>query len=150
ACEERCLVDDPVQCTEARGILLNPKKRLAAELAWLPGMAPGRAREFVAKIASGDHAILDLLQVTNGLAFCNLSMSALKNRCIREDNVQRLVNDLIRTFESLEAEDLQELLNQEREAAGFSVIQDLDDITDAMSRLRKEYVDTLMLALDQL
>ena len=35
--EERALLLDPNECTQARSDLIHPRKRLSAEIAWMPG-----------------------------------------------------------------------------------------------------------------
>ena len=41
--EERSLLSDADKCMAARSELTNPRKRISAEMAWLPGVAPERA-----------------------------------------------------------------------------------------------------------
>ena len=38
--EERSLLSDADECMEARSILTRPRRRIAAEVAWLPGIDP--------------------------------------------------------------------------------------------------------------
>ncbi len=38
--DEHSLLMDPNECAQARLALTNPSKRLAAEVAWFPGLSP--------------------------------------------------------------------------------------------------------------
>ena len=38
--EERSLLTDSDDCAQASSNLINPRKRLSAEIAWLPGVSP--------------------------------------------------------------------------------------------------------------
>ena len=60
--DERSLLFDSSECMEARSELTNPRKRLSAEVAWLPGIGPKRAGEVLALIESSP---TDLLAVDN-------------------------------------------------------------------------------------
>lgn len=44
---ERSLLSDSDACMKAKSILINPRKRISAEVAWLPGVNCDRAKEFV-------------------------------------------------------------------------------------------------------
>ena len=41
--EEKALVDDEMIVEKALSILINPKKRISAEIGWLPGLGPKKA-----------------------------------------------------------------------------------------------------------
>jgi hypothetical protein len=58
--DERCLVLDSNECTEARAALTNPRKRLSAEVAWLPGVGPKRAAEIIAILESSPKDLLTI------------------------------------------------------------------------------------------
>ncbi len=45
--DERSLVADADLCAKARGDLTNPRNRLAAEIAWLPGLSPNAAKVLI-------------------------------------------------------------------------------------------------------
>ena len=45
--DERSLELDSSECMEARTCLTNPRKRLSAEVAWLPGIGDERTGEII-------------------------------------------------------------------------------------------------------
>jgi hypothetical protein len=48
--DERSLLHDSSEVMEARSDLTNPRKRLSAEIAWLPGIGPKRAGEVLSPL----------------------------------------------------------------------------------------------------
>lgn len=63
--EERSLLSDVDECMNAKSILTNPRKRVAAEVAWLPGVNPNRAND-----------MLMLLESSAGNYLCSNGLSA--------------------------------------------------------------------------
>ena len=50
--EERGLLSDADECLAARAELTNPRKRISAEMAWLPGVAPERVYDILLLLES--------------------------------------------------------------------------------------------------
>src|SRR4051812_30968366 len=75
--EERSLSQDPAVCAQARADLANPRNRLAAEVAWLPGLSPVHASEAVVSV---QHAAAALRKVESlpALSRANLLAAALQ------------------------------------------------------------------------
>ena len=55
--DEKSLELDHDLCQKARSELTNPRTRLAAEIAWLPGISPKKAQQLAARILSEPMAI---------------------------------------------------------------------------------------------
>src|SRR3979490_1739723 len=51
--DEKALVLNPDDCESARATLTNPRKRLAAEMSWLPGVSPARAWQIATALKGG-------------------------------------------------------------------------------------------------
>jgi hypothetical protein len=45
--EHQSLLHDADECQSARSMLTNPKNRVAAEMAWLPGVSPDRVNRLL-------------------------------------------------------------------------------------------------------
>src|SRR5690554_6831225 len=58
--DEKSLLLDSSECMNARSDLTNPRKRLSAEIAWLPGAGPKRVGEILSFLESQP---IDLLSV---------------------------------------------------------------------------------------
>jgi hypothetical protein len=55
--EEKSLELDHDVCQKARSDLTNPRTRLSAEIAWLPGVSPRKASQLVENLANDPMAI---------------------------------------------------------------------------------------------
>lgn len=55
--EQRSLLADADACLEAQAALINPRRRISAEVAWLPGVAPERAYDMLMllELSAGNH-----------------------------------------------------------------------------------------------
>jgi hypothetical protein len=51
--DEKALVLNPDVCESARATLTNPRKRLTAEMSWLPGVSPTRAWQVATAFKGG-------------------------------------------------------------------------------------------------
>src|SRR6188474_139364 len=51
--DEKALVLDADVCQKARAELINPRTRLTAEVAWLPGVSPNRAWQIATALRGG-------------------------------------------------------------------------------------------------
>ena len=59
--EERSLLSDVDACMKAKSILINPRKRISAEVSWLPGVNQNRADEMLMLLeaSAGSHRCRD-------------------------------------------------------------------------------------------
>lgn len=123
--DERSLLLDSNQCMEARSDLTNPRKRLSAEIAWLPGIGPKRAGELLSLIESSP---TDLLGVDNlsSIARANLLASGLSRLPENNaDDVAEWILDIAWAFEDLGPDELSVIINEERVVSGFPEVVDL-------------------------
>src|ERR1700682_4470823 len=51
--DEKALILNPDVCESARATLTNPRKRLTAEMSWLPGVSPTRAWQVATALKGG-------------------------------------------------------------------------------------------------
>ena len=65
--EKQGLLSDETVVSSARNMLINPRRRLEAEIAWLPGLEPDRATEWVKQIQRDPHTILDQANIPHWL-----------------------------------------------------------------------------------
>ncbi len=59
--DERSLLVDSSECTEARSELTSPRKRLSAEVAWLPGIGPKRVLDLISLVESNPSRLIEKL-----------------------------------------------------------------------------------------
>lgn len=148
--DERSLLLDANKCMAARLALTTPRKRLAAEVAWLPGIGPKRAEEVISLLESSPEVILTEDNLPPA-ARVNVLAAALSR--LPEDHGEDLAEwiiDLAETFESVAPEKLRTLINEERIVAGFPEVTDISAVEAEIQERRWHYRQVIKTALDNL
>lgn len=149
--EEKALHLDHELCHKARSDLTNPRSRLAAEIAWMPGLAP-RTAQNAARTLLTDPASIRWDKNLPDLARANLMAAAFE--VIGEDEsaetIANLINDFAWLVEYMDAEEILRDINEDRAVSGFPEILELDPIEDELSKRRKEYRNAIKEALNSL
>ena len=148
--DERSLLLDSNQCMKARSELTNPRKRLSAEIAWLPGLRPKRIEEVLSLLNSSpaDTLAVDKL---SPIARANLIASGLGQLPnYNTDEVSQWVLEISWTFEDVAPEELSVLINEERVASGFPEVSDISAIETEIQERRRHYRNVIKSALDKL
>lgn len=153
--EERSLLTDPETCSQARLALTTPRKRLAAEVAWLPGIGPTRAGNMLALVASSPEKLFTTENLPP-VARANLLAAGIarvfdgSDENITPEDITEWVIELAWEFEDIEPESLRTLINEEREVAGFPPVPDTQDIEAALQEQRQYCRQIIKSALDTL
>lgn len=148
--DERILLLDSSECMEARSELTNPRKRLSAEVAWLPGIGPKRAGEVLSLIESSP---TDLLAVDNlsSIARANLLAAGLARLPDHNaDDVAEWILEIAWAFEDLDPDELSVIINEERIVSGFPEVSDLSAVEAEIQERRRHYRKVIKSALDNL
>lgn len=148
--DERSLLHDSSEVMEARSELTNPRKRLSAEVAWLPGIGPKRAGEVLSLLESSP---MDLLAVDklSSIARANLLAAGLSLLPAHNaDDVAEWILEISWAFEDIDPEELSVIINEERVVSGFPEVSDLSAIEAAVQERRRHYRKAIKLALDNL
>lgn len=148
--EERNFVIDADLCAEARSILTNPRRRLNAEMSWLPGVSPKKAEELLRKFHENPDVLLEEDSLPS-LARVNLLATALEY--IKTPTAKKLSEwflALAEEYEYVEAEEIQSLINEDRIAAGFPKVSELSFIEEELKLCREKYRASMKEALDKL
>ncbi len=148
--EDRSLTQDPEACAAARSDLLNPRKRLTAEVAWLPGVDPQHGEKLLSILENSPST---LLQSDNlpPMAWANLLVAGLFH--LPEYTtalVENWVAKIAEVFEAIDAEELIVTLNKARCAAGFPEISDNLALEDEIQEQKRLYCHVIMAVLDKL
>lgn len=149
--EEKSLFSDESLVREAKVTLTNPRKRLAAEMGWLPGLGPKRIAEALSVLEQNPVAIQEQGNLPD-LARANLLADALVRSVgsMSLGDVAEWIIQLARAHDALGAEETVILLNEERAVAGFPPITDPQS-TDVELQSRRQYFrQAIKAALDQL
>lgn len=142
--EEKSLYFDSVLITKAQADLTNPHKRLAAELAWLPGASPRLVAGLLDKLTDDKDLEQNQLNDLSPLAKVNFFVSQISHK--KNDDTPSWTFDLsseilaiAEAFESVDMQKLVDLLNTDRMTAGFSVINDELLVMEGL-RERRRYI----------
>lgn len=148
--DERSLLLDSSECMEARSELTNPRKRLSAEVAWLPGIGLKRAGELLSIIESSP---TDLLAVGNlsSIARANLLAAGIARLPDHNaDDVAEWILEIAWAFEDLDSDELSVIINEERIVSGFPEVSDLSAVEAEIQERRRHYRQVIKSALDNL
>ena len=141
--EERSLLSDADECMEARAVLINPRKRISAEVAWLPCVDPDRTDDVLKQLDPPHQDLLNIIGLTP-IARANVftaGLSRLSN--LTSNNLVDWILAIAQAFERIDAEEVQGTLNEERRLSGFPQITDLSVITAEIQNQRRYYSQTL-------
>ncbi len=122
--EEKSLLSEEKATAEASSALTNPRKRLAAEVGWFPGMSPSRVSELLKLLAKDPRALLGLVIVNSKRAAMFVLSPSVKRRMnLREQLEERgakVTRDNVESLpESLQKEiNAYQVLKKERERMG--------------------------------
>jgi hypothetical protein len=151
AAEEKSLALDGEICAKARSDLTHPRNRLAAELAWLPGITPDWSGQFL-DVLVGDPAGVFRADGLPALIRANLMASAILGLDAGLDESQWVscILALSRAVEEVSAADVLTAINEDRAAAGFADVKGVAAVEEGLGERRREFRDCLRGALDTL
>jgi uncharacterized protein YuzE len=151
AVDECAVIHDGDLCSKAGSDLTNPRSRVAAEVAWLPGLSPRRASQMLDELVSNASAIIRSEGVPL-LARSNLLGSAILGLAPDQpdaDWVYAIVT-LGRTVDEINPETVMRDINEDRKVAGFTEVKAFEPVEEALAERRHEYRDCIKAALDKL
>ncbi len=148
--DEKCLVLESDICTKAHSDLKTLHTRLAAEMAWLPGVSPKRTATLVESLQTHIDLVRGEVSVPS-LAHANLFAAAFGLLDPRTDT--DLWCEWIVGFayadEDINPNDVLREINEDRAISGFPLAK-VDQIEDELRERRRYYSDTIKSALDGL
>jgi hypothetical protein len=148
--DERSLLFDSSECMEARSELTNPRKRLSAEVAWLPGIGPKRVGEMLLLLESSPTDLLAVDKLSS-IAQANLLAAGLfRLPDHNADDVAKWILDIAWAFENIDPNELSVIINEERIVSGFPEVSDLSGVEAEIQERRRHYGQAIKSALDNL
>lgn len=148
--EEKALLQDADECMRASADLTNPRKRLVAEVAWLPGVEAARAAEMLSEVyspADESYVVSDLPP----LARANFLSERLL-RCppqSHSDTAERM-HAIAYAYEKADLPQLHADINSGRNVASFPEVKDKTALAEEVSRRRRYFQKIIRDALDKL
>ena len=151
--DERSLLLSSSECIQARSDLTNPRKRLSAEIAWLPALSPKNAEKILTWLSEPVETIFpsSTLNVLSPIARANTLASGLQKLARHNSsNVIEWILKLAWAFEGIDPEELCSVINEERIIAGFPEVTDLSAVDAEIKERRRYYKQTIKSALDNM
>ena len=142
--EEMSLSLDPTLCAGYQATLTTPRNRLAAEIAWLPGISPNVSINFLNQL-NDRVSPLTYEKKLPALSKCNLIAAFLEVMILDDDKSDHedLIYELANVSESISAEDILKELNADRSLSGFPVINDIELIKEEIKQRNNYYANTI-------
>lgn len=151
--EAKGLVLDSETCEKARAGLTNLRTRISAEIAWLPGLAPARARELLAALQTDtDLACPTVPDSFPALASANLIAAAFERlpRGLDSPTWCEWILALANNVAAIDADEVLRSINGDREVAGFPTIKSQEVIEGELTERMRYYKETVKSALNEL
>lgn len=148
--EERSLLADADACLEAQAILTNPRRRISAEVAWLPGVDPWQTAEILRRLEYPNLSTLNSIKLTH-IARANLLVSGLSRLPnLASTNIVEWILSITQVSDAINSEEVRTTLNTDRSVSGFSEITDLSAIEDGIRAQRHHYRQVITSVLENL
>lgn len=146
--DEAALHGDHDAAVNARNVLSNPRTRLAAEVAWFPGLSPKRITLTLEHIAQGSHPVLDGF---NALSSANFLVEAL-DTCFKGGSsaLQEGIEALAVHVEDIDVNEVLLAINEDRQAAGLPTVSDPSLVEAEIAERVKHYERTATACLENL
>lgn len=140
--EHKSLELNPDDCQKARSDLTNPRNRLAAEIAWLPGVSPRRASQLLEGLLVDAMAVRGETGLPT-LAHCNLLAAAFEAvpSSYPSEDLAEFIQELAVLVDDLDAEEVIRDINEDRTISGFPEVKAIDQV-EAELLERKRYFRT--------
>lgn len=146
--EEKSLDVGDEASQKARAELTNPRTRLSAEMAWIPGVSPRRAAQLIEQLQSKPTAIWRETGIPS-LAHANMMAAAF---ALIEPSVDGRVEDLpikhrIVNFatlvDQLDVDEIMRDLNEDRAISGFPEVSQRDSVESLLTERKTYYRNSI-------
>ncbi|WP_201276291.1 hypothetical protein [Methylotetracoccus oryzae] len=149
--EEKSLELDHDICQKARSDLTNPRTRLSAEIAWLPGVSPRKASQLVEGLLHDAMAVREESGLPT-LAHLNLLAAAFEAVDSEHDaeDLASFIQEVAYLADEIDPEDVLRDINEDRAVSGFPEVRALDQIEAELAERKRYYRSAIKDALDRL
>lgn len=149
--EEKSLELDHDVCQKARSDLTNPRTRLSAEIAWLPGVSPRKASQLVENLLHDPMAVREESGLPT-LAHLNLLAAAFEAVDGEHDaeDLASFIQEVAYLVDEIDPEDVLRDINEDRAVSGFPEVRALDQIEAELVERKRYYRSAIKDALDRL
>jgi hypothetical protein len=152
ALAEDCnLVRDPDECSWAKSQLITPRKRLSAEVAWLPGLNVTQTTEILDLLDASINGLLNITKIPPMARANSLAAGLSRVKGPRQaDKLVKWILLLAQAFETIDPEALRSLINEERADADFPEVNNVAAVEAEIQERRRYYKQVITTVLGRL
>ncbi len=149
--EEMSLELEHDLCQKSRSDLTSPRLRLSAELAWLPGVSPKKAKQLLELVQNAPFSILDETGLPV-LVHLNLLSSAFEiiDVTSSEKDVIKFILRISELIDELDYDEILRDINEDRSISGFPEINTTEKIEQELIEHKRYYQNTIKEGLNTL
>ena len=149
--EEKSLALNHDACQKARSDLTNPRTRLAAEMAWLPGISPKKAAQLARQVLQDPMSVRSESGLPT-LAHANLMAAAFEavNAQDEAKDISAFIQEMARLVEALAVDDVLRDINEDRSVSRFPEIKSGDQVESELAERKRYFRNAIKDALDRL
>lgn len=152
--EDVALLNDSDIDNELIAAISNPAKRLVSEVAWLPGVPDEDVNTVLKVMEKNPEHMLDLEWLGDDYSECvyaNALLAAFKKiNCFNKNMLVRWIIKISEIFDNIDVDYLLCEINDDREEAGFPLIDDEQIVQTELNARRKIFAKAFRDALDAL
>ena len=145
------LMGDEVACRSALTTLSNPRTRLAAEVSWLPRVAPARSETLLTTVKDAPASVRDVAGLPS-LAVSNLLAAAIERLDIEQtaDEWTRWIVALARASHAIDASEVMRDINEDRSISGIPPVSGQQLVEEALADQRRYHRGTIIDAMKRM
>lgn len=138
-------------CQKARSDLTNPRNRLGAEIAWLPGVSPRKASQLLEILLSDPQSVRRESGIPP-LARCNLLAAAFEAVAADApaEDLAAFIQETAHAVDELDADAVLRDINEDRSVSGFPEVKSVELIEAELADRRRAYKNAIKGALNRL
>lgn len=149
--EDKSLELDHDVCQKARADLTNPRTRLSAEMAWLPGVSPRKASLLLEALLKDP---MNIRRETSLPTLAHLNMLAAAFEAVDgehdADDLAGFIQEIAYRADHLDTDEVLRDINEDRAVSGFPEVQTLDQVEAELAERKRYYRSAIRDALDRL
>lgn len=149
--EEKSLELDHELYQKARSDLTNLRTRLAAEVAWLPGVSPKRAEHLACQILQNPMSVRSESGLPT-LAHANLMAAAFDGVDDQDgpEDIADFIQEMADLVDDLSVDDILRDINEDRTVSGFPEIRGTDQIESELAERKRYFRNAIKDALNRI
>ncbi len=129
---------------EALAFLLDPEKRLAAELSWFPGLSQEKTTQIMRQIA-GEESGEVYHSYFNEIAAINYFLAVLPRAAQAQEGfvpeeIAAVIEEIDERFAELTADNARDIINGDRKIAGLPLVADLAEVDLALAFMERRII----------